>query len=193
MIVEYPDKILRQKCEKVKKVDDRLLEVVGQLESVLNEVTNSLGLAAPQVGENLAVFGIDQTENQHSEESDSINIYINPQIIDTFDKEKVYPQVYTHNGDRENFYEGCLSFPNLYGTVKRWMEVNVRYQTLTNGRLEAKEEILQGLTAIVFQHELDHLKGVLFIDFIKEDNGKIFKDTEKGLEEIDIEKVISNK
>ncbi len=186
MIVKYPDKILRQKSIKIKQVNDKVIEVADKLKSTLNNKDNGIGLAAPQIGENLSIFAI------HHPGHDHIHLYINPQIIDTFDKEKVYPQVYTHNGDRENFYEGCLSFPNLYGTVKRWMEVNVRYQTLVNNKLETREEGIEGLMAIVFQHELDHLKGVLFVDHIKEEKGSIFKEDKGELKEVDIEKVISN-
>jgi len=71
------------------------------------------------------------------------------------------------DGQREDFYEGCLSFPDLYGTVKRWLKIKVSCKTLNQkGKLEAKEEVLEDLWAIVFQHELDHLNGKLFVDHL---------------------------
>jgi peptide deformylase len=193
-IVKYPDPVLKKKCRQVKKNDKKLKEVINKLNTGLKDSSNGIGLSAPQVGEDLCVFVIDHPEHNHAEaESDSVQTYINPEITDTFDKEKVYPQVYTEDGEREEFYEGCLSFPGIYGAVKRWMEIKVKYQTLNEeGDLEFKEEVLQGLTAIVFQHELDHLKGVLFVDHIKKDNGQIFKDTGKDLEELDIDDVMMN-
>lgn len=187
MIVKYPDEILRQKCQQVKKVDKKLKEVVDKLKEELKESSNGVGLSAPQIGKSLRFFALQHPGHDH------IHNYINPKILDTFNKEKVYPQVYTEEGDREEFYEGCLSFPGIYGTVKRWLEIQVKHQTLTeNGKLESKEETLEGLIAIAFQHELDHLNGVLFIDHIKQNNGRIFKETETGLEEIGIEDVVAD-
>jgi len=184
-IVEYPDSALKKKFRQVKKNNEELQKVADELKSTLMAAHNGIGLAAHQIGEDLCVFAIHQPGHDH------VDIYINPEIVETHDKEKVYPQVYTEEGDREEFYEGCLSFPGLYGTVKRWMEIQVKYQTLNEeGKLELKEESLTGLNAIVFQHELDHLKGVLFVDHIAEDNGKIFKESKDGLQEIDIEEVI---
>lgn len=188
MIVKYPDPVLTKKCQKVKKNNQKLQSVIDNLISDLKASSNGIGLAAPQIGEILRVFAI------HHPGHDHIHVYINPEIIDTFDKEKVYPQVYTEEGERDDFFEGCLSFPGIYGTVKRWMEIQVKYQFLdVDGELESKKETLNGLMAVVFQHELDHLNGVLFIDHINENNGKIFKEAKKGLQEVDIGKVISNK
>jgi peptide deformylase len=161
MIVKYPNEILREKCEQVKRADDQLKQIIENLKNDLKEASNGIGLAAPQIGENLRVFAIQHSGHDH------IHIYVNPQILEIFDKEKVYPQVYTEEEDIEEFYEGCLSFPGYYGT-------------------------LSGLMAIVFQHEFDHLDGVLFIDHIEKDEGKIFKETKDGLQEVNIEVVIDD-
>lgn len=188
MIVKYPNKILSQKCQKVTEVDEDVLKVIDKLKSSLIDASNGVGLAAPQVGENLSIFAI----RDHSNEN--IQIYINPQIMVALDKEKIYPQVYTEEGEREEFYEGCLSFPKFYGTVKRWMEIKVKYQVINKkNKLETKKDKLTGMMAIVFQHELDHLEGVLFIDRINEEEGSIFKEDGGKLNEIDVEKVSSNK
>jgi peptide deformylase len=192
-IVNYPNEALRQKCQPVKRIDSQVLEVVKKLKLDLKNSPNGVGLAAPQVGEALRILVIDHPEGEE------IDVYINPEIIDTFGKDKIYPQVYNDEGGKEDFFEGCLSFPGVYGTVKRWLEIKVRYQTFVTSKvnsadtLEVKEETIDGLTAIVFQHELDHLDGVLFIDHIKKDNGQAFRDSGDGLEEIDIEKVISHR
>jgi len=186
-IVQYPDPRLREKCQKVKRNDENLQDLISDLTTTLLDADNGIGLASTQIGEDLQVFAIHQPGHDHC------HVYINPEIIDTFEKDKVYPKVYTEEGDQDNFYEGCLSIPGIYGTVKRWMEIQVKYQTLTqDGKLESKKDNLTGLNAIVFQHELDHLEGVLFIDHIKDEDGEIFKESEDGLQEIDIEEVITN-
>lgn len=197
-IVKYPDPVLREKCREVKNVDEKLEKVVEDLSTTLMEKDNGIGLAAPQIAETLRVFAIKPPGHDHaSAESDSAHVYINPQILDRFEKEKIYPQVYTEEGDRDDFYEGCLSIPGIYGTVKRWIEIRVRYQRLSTSKvsedptLEVIEETLEGLMAIVFQHELDHLNGVLFIDHIKEENGQVFKDSGDGLEKIDTEEILN--
>ena len=84
------------------------------------------------------------------------------------------------DGGEEDFLEGCLSFPDFFGTVKRYLKIEAEWEVLqcrTDGSFELvkKTKIMNGFEAIVFQHEADHLDGVLFIDHIKRDGGKFYK------------------
>ncbi len=180
-IVTYPDKKLRYECESVQQVDQELLDLVSKLKKSLLAAENGVGLSAPQVGAKKRVFAI--------ADHDHVHVYINPQIV-SHEKDKSYPQLITEAGDRQDFFEGCLSFPDVYGTVKRWLEIKVKYQVINeDNELAEKEEELPGFMAIVFQHELDHLNGVLFIDRIRQEDGQVYKDTGDELEEIDLEQL----
>jgi peptide deformylase len=182
-IVTYPDERLRVECEPVEEVSQQVMEVVKDLEEKLLDAENGVGLAAPQIGENLKIVAIADDHHVHT--------YINPQIVEHEKKEKTYPQLITQEGDQQDFFEGCLSFPGMFGTVKRWLEIKVKYQAIDeNKNLVEKEEDLNGFMAIVFQHEVDHLNGVLFVDHIKEENGQLFKQTNEHLEPVDLDSVL---
>jgi peptide deformylase len=113
--------------------------------------SNGMGLAAPQVGINqrIMVFNA-KYDGRKSRES----------ILST-EKILINPDITERSEDMNIDEEGCLSFPRVYGDVLRHDRIGIRYQTITG---DVKEEVLQGDTAMVFQHEYDHLDGVLFID-----------------------------
>lgn len=182
-IVLYPDEKLRCECDAVDKVSPEVLDLAKKLKEQLLDAEDGVGLSAPQVGESKRVIAI--ADNNY------VHIYINPEIIGHEEEEKTYPQLITKEREREDFFEGCLSFPGLFGTVKRWLELEVKYQVINeNKELKEKQESLTGFMAIVFQHELDHLNGVLFVDRIKEEGGDIYKQTNEHLELIDLEEVL---
>lgn len=182
-IILYPDERLRTECDKVEKATQQVMNIAQKLEESLLDAEDGVGLAAPQVGEDKRILAI--ADNNH------VHIYINPEIIDHEKEKKTYPQLITEEEERQDFFEGCLSFPGLYGTVKRWLEIKVKYQIINeNKELEEKEEELKGFMAIVFQHELDHLNGVLFIDRIKEEGGDFYEQTNEHLKLVDIEEIV---
>ena len=112
-----------------------------------------IGLAAPQIGESirLAIIEIDDESSRYGEiDSMPLTVFINP-VIEVVD------------AATRGYWEGCLSVPGLRGFVERPQHVKIRY---TSDQGEAKELELQGFSATVFQHELDHLDGTLFIDRI---------------------------
>lgn len=139
-ILKYPHPALRQKCQEVKNPAD---PVIGQL--ILDMVktlraNKGLGLAAPQVGQNLCLCVI-ELDNE-------IFVLINPEI------KKFY-------GKDVEMEEGCLSFPGKFLPIIRPEKVKVKFLG-TNG----KKQVIRakGLLARVFQHEIDHLNGELYID-----------------------------
>ena len=144
-ILVYGDEKLRQPARQVLKVSAKIKSLVKDLKDTMYEA-NGVGLAAPQVGEDLRVFVIDVSdENQPPNPI----VFINPVIIS--------------KSGACNSYEGCLSFPDAYTDVRRYTNVKVKALDI-NGRpfvMEAKEGTL---FARAIQHEFDHLNGVLFID-----------------------------
>ena len=79
-----------------------------------------------------------------------------------------------------------MSFPNLFGTVKRWIKIRAAWKELEDGKLVAYEKDIAGFEAVVFQHEYDHLDGILFVDHIKNDGGKLFQQEGEKMVEIGV-------
>ena len=144
-IVKYGEASLRQPSKEVHKVSQKVKNLVqDMLDTMYSQ--NGVGLAAPQIGENVRIFVIDVSSGN---EPLNPRVFINPKII------KKSGACISH--------EGCLSFPEAYTDVKRYDTVMVKALD-TNGRsfvLEAKDG---SLLARAIQHEFDHLDGILFVD-----------------------------
>lgn len=138
-IVQYPDSILKQKANKVVKFDERLHTLLDDLAKTMYAAPG-VGLAATQVGVLKRAFVVDIGEGLFE--------IVNPVIIEK-------------SGSQTDIPEGCLSIPHLRGIVRRANKVNLRYQD-RNGKLAVIE--VEGYLARAFQHEIDHLDGILFID-----------------------------
>ena len=146
-VYEYPHPILRQKAQKVEKVDDELRKLLDDmLETMYEEV--GVGLAAPQVGVSKRMLVIDY---ERDEKHPGNPIYmINPEII-WKSEEKVCGE------------EGCLSVPGQRAEVERFAKIKVRYVDYHG---KQQEVLAEDFFAIVIQHEMDHLDGILYIDRI---------------------------
>lgn len=144
-VIEYGNPILRQKSKEVIKVSKKIKNLVMDMLDTMYHY-NGVGLAAPQVGENLRIFVIDV-----SDPSGPINplVFINPKII--------------KKSGAINSYEGCLSFPKAYTNVRRYKNVMIKALDI-NGRSFIKEAKDGELLVRAIQHEFDHLEGKLFID-----------------------------
>lgn len=145
----YGDPILRKKCDKVEKFDDKLKQLVKDMEETMF-LHDGVGLAAPQVHVSLAVFMTNIPIQTGPDEWNPgpTNIYINPKIIEYSDEDWLRG-------------EGCLSIPNVFGTVCRPMHIKIEAVDVEGKRFT---EELSGLPARAFMHENDHINGVLFID-----------------------------
>lgn len=143
-IFKYPDPILKRKAEPVTEITDDILRLIDDMVETMYEAPG-VGLAAPQVGRSVRVIVVDA--NSKEEENRELICLINPEIIE-------------QTGEIV-WEEGCLSVPDYSADVKRAERVIIKGLD-RNG----KEEIIagEGLLSIVFQHEVDHLNGVLFID-----------------------------
>ena len=144
-IIEYGNPILRQKSKEVTKISKKIKNLIMDMLDTMYHY-NGVGLAAPQIGENLRIFVLDV-----SDPSGPINplVFINPKII--------------KKTGAINSYEGCLSFPKAYTNVRRYKNVLVKALDM-NGRPFIKEAKDGELLARAIQHEFDHLEGKLFID-----------------------------
>lgn len=147
-IITYGSPILRKKSAKITENDNVSLIAADLFSSLKKE--GGLGLAGPQVGILKQIFVMDTSP--FAEEDPLIKkvevAIVNPEII-WYSTEKVY------------YNEGCLSIPNIYEDVSRPEIIDVRYYDINFNLIE---ERLDGLKARIFQHEYDHLEGILFID-----------------------------
>ncbi|HAS79754.1 MAG TPA: peptide deformylase [Fusobacteriaceae bacterium] len=138
----YGDPVLRNKNEDVKKIDDNIREILDNMVETMREISG-IGLAAPQAGINLRLFVVEAEEGV-------VKKVINPEFIE-YSKEII------------DYEEGCLSVPGIHKKVKRPESLKVKY---LNEKGEKVEEELDNLWARAFQHENDHLEGILFVDKI---------------------------
>ncbi len=145
-IIRYPDPRLKQISKPVTVFDDRLKTLINDMAETMYDAPG-IGLAAPQVNVHEQIVIIDVSENRNS-----LQVFINPEII-TASKEKV------------PFDEGCLSVPGIYEKVERPASVKVRAQDIHGNffEIEAKE-----MLAVCIQHEIDHLNGFLFVDYLSQ-------------------------
>lgn len=166
-IILYPDSVLRRETKEVMEMDKLTKKEVGELEKILAAGENAAGLAAPQIGVSKRFFGIKKTDGK-------VEVYFDPKLLKTWG-ERVYPKMTTSEGKEEDFLEGCLSFPDYFGTVKRYLKIEVEWQEWDGKKFVTKTRELAGFEAIVWQHESDHLWGKLFVDYIKKEGGKFYK------------------
>jgi peptide deformylase len=143
-IVNYPHPSLRHPGVPVKAIDNRVRSYVQEMLALMYE-GKGLGLAAPQVGLPLQIFVMNLKADPA--ERDTERAYINPQIIE-------------RRGSVEG-EEGCLSFPGLYGKVRRARSIRFQAYNISGELLDLS---VSELEARVVQHEVDHLHGELFID-----------------------------
>lgn len=170
-IVDVTEKQLRKPSKKVQKIDKKVRVVIKDLKDTLKSQKDpeGVGLAGSQIGKNITVFAM-MPENE-------VIIIINPKII-SMKKGKTKSK----KGEKK-VMEGCLSLPNFYGPVDRNKSVKLKYM---NEKGETKIENFDGLFAHIIQHEVDHLKGVLFIDRLLEQKQPLFEYKNGEWEEVEL-------
>ncbi len=161
-ILKYPDPELKKKSAPVTVISDKVRELVRDMAETMYAAPG-VGLAAPQIGVLQRVVVIDISAR---DEEQGLIVAINPQII--------------HTEGESYEEEGCLSVPRYAANVRRHARVVVKFLNL-----EGEEEICRadGLLAIAFQHELDHLDGVLFVDHLSPLKREFFKKKYRRLAE----------
>lgn len=147
-IIKYGSPILRKKSAEITKNDNVAIIAEDLFRSLKKE--GGLGLAGPQVGISKRIFVIDTSLLA---EEDASNTKIEQAIVN--------PEIIWLSNEKEYYKEGCLSIPGIYEDVMRPKTIKVRYYDIN---FKQKEERLEGIKARIFQHEFDHLEGILFID-----------------------------
>ena len=145
MILKNGDPQLRKHCHEVKDFNPRLHMLLDDMRKTLAE-SNGVGLAAPQVGVTRRLIVMDCIKEGDPEPMALVN-----------------PEIVWSSEDLSTYEEGCLSIPDQYAEVKRPAEVRVRWLALDGTEQERQ---FSGLWATCVQHEIDHLDGKLFIDYL---------------------------
>jgi peptide deformylase len=143
-ILRYPDPRLHKVAKPVSAFDPRLQQLVADMAETMYEAPG-VGLAATQVDVHEQVIVIDITETK-----DALQVFINPEIIWASEELQVYD-------------EGCLSVPGVYDGVERPAKVRVRALDASGEQFELDAD---GLLAVCIQHEMDHLQGKVFVEYL---------------------------
>jgi peptide deformylase len=151
-ILEYPDPRLRTRAAPVEVIDEQIATLAANMLETMYEAPG-IGLAATQVDCHIRMLVADV-----SEERDQPHVFINPEILSA-------------EGEIEH-EEGCLSVPDIFANVTRAQRITVRAQ---NQHGESFEMDADGLLAICIQHEMDHLEGKLFVDYLSELKRKMIR------------------
>jgi len=145
-ILRYPDPRLNQVSRPVTVFDKRLKALVSNMAKAMYDAPG-IGLAAPQVDVHEQIIIIDISEDRNA-----LQVFINPEIV-------------TASTEKALFDEGCLSVPGIYEEVERPARATVRAQDINGKHFEIRTE---GLMAVCIQHEIDHLKGFMFVDYLSQ-------------------------
>lgn len=165
-VVIHPDSVLRQKAEAVTEITPEILKLLDDMVETMY-AEDGIGLAAPQVNVSKRVVVIDVAQREEGEKANPLKI-INPEIIAKSETETVLE-------------EGCLSLPAMRVEVKRPEKVTVRYMDEAGATREIEAD---GLLSKAFQHEIDHLDGVLIFDYLsKLKRDMVLKKYQKMLKE----------
>jgi peptide deformylase len=160
-IVFTPDEVLRRKAHKITSFDKDLDQLIDDMVDTLHDAPG-VGLAAPQVGVSQQLIIVEYSENE--EDRPKLYVVINPEIVK--------PSAETEIG-----IEACLSIPGMAGEVERHISITVKGFNRHGKPVKYK---VSGWLARIFQHEIDHLEGVLFTDLAT----RIWQPTEEEMAEI---------
>ncbi|MEM1272671.1 MAG: peptide deformylase [Pseudomonadota bacterium] len=147
-ILIHPDPRLKKSAEPVADLSDELRQLAGDMLDTMYAAPG-IGLAAPQVGVLSRLVVVDCEKDDSSERNPIV--MFNPEIVAVSD-------------ERGTYEEGCLSIPDIYAEVERPAEATVQWMDIHGA---AQKQTFDGLWATCIQHEIDHLEGKLFIDYLK--------------------------
>ena len=143
-ILNYPDPRLRTIAEPVKEVTAEIKTLIADMTETMYEA-QGIGLAASQVDRHIQLIVMDLSEDKNSP-----RVFMNPKVTPLIEEKQPYE-------------EGCLSVPDVYDKVER--PTKVRIEALDENGDKIDEEV-EGLLAVCIQHEMDHLNGVIFVDYL---------------------------
>ncbi len=146
-ITTFPDNVLRKKAKQVEVFDDNLQQLIEDMVVTMREAPG-VGLAAPQIGVAKRVIVVEFGHESEESIPKQLYVVVNPEIVDRSEK--------TVEG-----IEACLSVPGFAGEVNRSQVVTIRGQDSKGAQIKIRAE---GWLARIFQHEIDHVNGVLYTD-----------------------------
>ena len=155
-IITVPNPHLRQKSSRIGIITNEVIRIIEDMESATlswdasREHEVGVALAAVQIDKLLRIIVV--RNDFENKEDKRFNVFINPEVA-------------KFEGEQVEDYEGCLSVPDIYGKVKRYEKVRIKATALDGKPFRVTAE---GFLARVFQHEIDHLNGIMFIDHIKD-------------------------
>jgi len=164
-IITLPNRQLRLVSKPVEKITPDIRKLVDDMFETMYDAPG-IGLAAIQVAQPLRIITMDLARRDENGETKPLpRVFINPEIL-------------THSEEMSAYEEGCLSVPEYYEEVLRPAKVRLRFTDI-DGKVH--EEDAEGLFATCIQHEIDHLNGVLFVDYLsKLKRDRVFKKFEKA-------------
>ncbi len=177
-IVAYGDPVLRKVGKDIDPDFPGLEELIENMKETMKNA-QGVGLAAPQIGRDIRLFLIDASPFAENEELDEEE----RAFLKDFKRTFINARIVEEDGDEWAFNEGCLSIPNINEDVYRPETIHVEY---LDEDFNKKQESLTGLAARIFQHEYDHIEGVLFTDKLSSLKKRLLK---KRLENISKGKV----
>ncbi|MDQ2972969.1 MAG: peptide deformylase [bacterium] len=180
-IITLPNQHLREKSKKISIFTDEVRDLSEKMKAATLEWEDSrehevgVALAAVQIDvmQKIVIIRVDFNDKKNRE----FQVFINPEII-------------KYDGEITEDYEGCLSIKNIYGKVPRYSKVRIKALDENGNIVKVKAE---GFLARIFQHEIDHTNGTVFIDHIKSRQDAFYQLDEKGhLEPLDYEKNVKD-
>ena len=172
-IVAYGDPVLRKVADAIDAAYPDLEKLITNMKETMYNASG-VGLAAPQIGKAIRLFLIDASpfaeDDDLSEEERT--------LLKSFNRVFINPKILEEEGEEWIFNEGCLSIPDVREDVSRQPKITIEYQ---DENFTIHTETLEGLAARVFQHEYDHIEGILFTDKLSTLKKRIIK---KKLENI---------
>ena len=171
-LVKVPHNVLSSTAKPVKNFDEKLRKLVKDLTETLVSAKDreGVGLAAPQVGVGISLFVT------RPDKRSKVREYINPQLLKIVDI-----PVEKKNG--KTTLEGCLSVDRIWSPITRPQKVLLAYQTLDGSK---HEEWFEGFKAVIMQHEVDHLNGILFTTRAMEQHSPLYEEKNGELHEIEV-------
>ena len=180
-IVAYGDPVLRKVGVEIDADYPNLKELIANMKETMYNASG-VGLAAPQIGKAIRIFIVDASPFAEDDDLDDAD----RETLKTFNKVFINAKIVKEEGEEWAFNEGCLSIPNVREDVSRKPKITIEYQ---DEDFNSHQEELEGLAARVFQHEYDHIEGVLFTDKLSTLKKRLIK---KKLENISKGKIIAD-
>lgn len=157
-VLTIPNPILKQTCASVENISDGVVKLINDMQDTMNSSGHCVGIAASQVGVLLRIVVVNVSLNPKPHRNNGLLVMINPAI--------------TYASGKLKSREGCLSVPDFTGNVSRNDKITVEYSDINGTKKILKTS---GFESIVIQHEIDHLKGIVFLDKVSSLKTDVFK------------------